>query len=404
MESLVKRLQARPDLEYAEPDHIGTGFETAPNDPNFSSQWYHKNTASTAAVPADIRSTLAWDITQGVATVIVAMVDTGLSTNLSEFAGRIEPGYDFVNGDADPSDDHNHGTRVASILGASGSNGTLVAGVNWRCRIMPLKGLNASNQGYYSDWADAIEYAADHGAKVINLSAGGYSTDWTLSNAIMNAVSRGVIFVAATGNDNTSVGYPASMKVVIAVGATGANDRLASWSNYGTSLDLVAPGDNMTCVNRDGTLRTGSYGTSYACPLVAGTASLLVGLRPELNQAEVCAILTASANDRVGDAADTPGFDNYYGWGRLNAYNALVMAMNTPEGAPAPGGGATLSWSSPPNASNRAPYRVQYKTSLGSAWMDCAETQFTYTSSTTRWTSTNPLPDCIYYRIGARPR
>ena len=329
-------------------------------------------------MPADIRSALAWDITQGLATVIVAIVDTGLSTNLSEFAGRIEPGYDFVNYDDDPSDDHNHGTRVASILAARGSNSTLVAGVNWFCRIMPLKGLNASNQGYYSDWADAIEYAVDHGARVINLSAGGYSTDslsatpsctpcpaaWSLWRPRATTTPAWDIRPACRWSSPSGPPDPTTARM--------------SWSNYGTALDLVAPGDNMTCVNRDGTLRTGSYGTSYASPLVAGVASLLVGVRPELNPQQVCALLTASADDRVGDASDTAGFDNYYGWGRLNAFNALMAALAARRArGHGQEPGAFVVQPAQCQQSNTLP--AQCAANLQSAWSNSAETQLIYT-------------------------
>ena len=326
---LVALLRANPAVAYAEPDYVGHGATTIPNDPEFSSQWQHRNLYCTSPVPADIRTVEAWDICRGDSNVVLAVLDTGLNTNLLEFSGRTVPGYDFANSDDDPADDHDHGTAVAGTAAATGNNSNQLAGVDWYCRIMPVKVLNSANWGYYSWWADGIEWAVSNGADVINLSAGGSSSDTTLSNAIMDAVSRGVIFITITHNDGSStIRFPGSMRTCITVGGTTTNDSRATWSNYGPEIDLVAPAENIRVILRDGSL-SDWYGTSFAAPLVAGVACLVRALQPDVDQRQMEQLLRATADDQVGDPAeDTLGFDVYHGSGRLNAFQALLRATN----------------------------------------------------------------------------
>ncbi len=400
VEHLLEVLRKNPAVEYTEPDHMGTGGMILPNDPNFTAQWYHYNTRYTnGTVPSDTRVVQAWDITQGNSNVIVAVLDTGLNTNLAEFTGRTVPGYDFANVDSNPADDHNHGTAVSSILAARGDNSNLIAGVNWCCRIMPVKVLNSANSGYYSWWADGIGWAVTNGCKVINLSAGGSSSDTTLSNAIMNAIAHGVIFVTITHNDGSVIRFPGSMRACITVGATTTNDQRSTFSNYGSAIDLVAPGEHITTVSRTGTILSEWSGTSFSAPQVAGVAAMLAGLRTNLTHDEACALLTTGADDQVGNASDTKGFDNYYGWGRLNAYNSLILAQASAHSTFSAGSTPILTWDSPPNASNRAPYIVQQCTSLTGTWSNASPTNFTYTATQTSWQPTNTAADLIYYRV-----
>ena len=406
-ESLVEALRANPAVEYAEPDGIGTGGATVPTDPHFASQWHHLNTVYTSnELPADIRSTLAWDITQGSTGVVVAVLDTGLATNVGEFTGRHVNGYDFAYGDSNPADDNDHGTAVASVLGANANNGSLIAGVDWNCRIMPVKVLNSGNSGLYSWWADGIAWALTNGADVINLSAGGSTADTTLSNAIMDAIAQGVVFVTITHNDGGgAIRFPGRMEACITVGATDTNDARASFSNYGSATDLVAPGNNMALVSRSGTLLTGWWGTSFAAPQVSGAAALLRGLYPGLTHGQVHTLLTAGADDQVGKPAeDVAGFDVYHGWGRLNAYNTLVLAGTRLDSAgwdPA----ASLRWASPPNASNREPYVVERSgTVTGEFAAVSSPEQFQYGTNVAVWQSSSPLQDSDYYRVAVTNR
>jgi subtilisin family serine protease len=135
--------------------------------PVFSTQWHHRNGTKPSAA---IQTPAAWDITQGTTNIIVAVLDSGLGVS-AEFTGRLVPGYNFAYGNTNTTDDHGHGSAVAGTLAANGNNGTVGAGVDWRCRIMPVKVLDSNNVGFYSDWAQAVDFAVNNGAEVINLSA-----------------------------------------------------------------------------------------------------------------------------------------------------------------------------------------------------------------------------------------
>lgn len=371
-EEWVERLQAHPLIEVVEPDWGGSGAAVFPNDPSFGDQWYHYNESTTGwVVRADIHTPEAWEITQGSSNIIVAVLDTGCTTSLVEFAGRMLPGYDFINDDDDPADGHGHGTAVAGVLCATGNNSQQVAGVDWNCRVMPLKVLDDTPlmYGLYSQWADAIDWAVDEGAKVINLSAGGESSGNRLRSAITNAIAHGLIFVTITHNDGSSlIRFPGRMPETIAVGATETNDVRCGFSNYGPEIDLVAPGDDIRVLLTNGTVGVSS-GTSFSGPMVAGTAALLCSLRPDLDHEAVRTLLNAGADDEVGDADDTPGFDNYYGWGRLNAANSLGLLGTEAAGVEmVESSSVQLTWGATANASNRQPYRVQYAHSLTGGW------------------------------------
>ncbi len=395
----LQQLSRHGWVEYAEPDGIGTGG-VIPSDPDILRQWHHTNSVKPTA---NIHTWQAWNITQGSSAVIVAMLDTGLNGDQPEFAGRVVPGYRFTNPacNTDTADDHGHGTMAAGILCASANNGVLGAGVDWHCRVMPIKVLDQNNSGYYSDWAQGIDYAVAQGAKVINLSAGGASSSITLSNAIARAIAKGVIFVTIAHNDGTNaIRFPGNLPLCITVGATDRNDVRAGFSNYGPEIDLVAPGVGITSVSRSGTLATWS-GTSFAAPQVAGVCSLLAAVRPGLTQSEARALLRAGADDQVGDAADTPGFDPYYGWGRLNAGNTLLLAQTRIDSIwRLPNGQVVLSWPSPPNAGSRQPYRIRAKSSLTGAWMQqTSPFGFGYSTNRTYWTNTNTKASVGFFEV-----
>jgi subtilisin family serine protease len=398
VDECVRRVQRHPWVEYAEPDGVGTGG-SVPNDPSFSSQWHHRNLAKP---PASIQTTLAWDITQGSTNVIVAILDTGLSSS-AEFTGRLVTGYNFAYTNSNTTDDQGHGTAVAGTVAANANNSTLVAGVDWRCRLMPVKVLDSGNYGLYSWWAQGIDYAVGNGAKVINLSAGGSGSSTTLTRAITNAIAHGVIFVTITHNDGTGViTYPGNLTNCITAGATDAQDRRTSFSNYGPQIDLCAPGTNIYTVSRTGTLQYW-WGTSFSAPQVAGVCALLASLRPTISHDEARLLLCAGADDGVGDATDTPGFDNYHGWGRLNAYSSLLLAQTRVDRAGWSNGLFQLSWSSPPNASNKQPYQVEFKSALTDSWtVSTGAAAFAYSTNRTFWSDTNLTSNARYYRVGLR--
>jgi len=383
----LARLENHPLLAYAEPDYIGTGGATVPNDPNYGDQWGHGN----------IQSPNAWDITTGTSAVIVAVLDTGVNTTLTEFSGRTVAGYDYANGDADPSDDNGHGTAVASVIGANTDNGYQMAGMDWNCRIMPVKVLNSENWGYLSWWTDGVDFAVSNGAKVINLSAGASNITYApLTSAITNAVAQGVIFVTITHNDSSPhVTFPGTLPETITVGATHPNDDRATFSNWGPEIDLVAPGTNIVAIYHTGAVYTW-WGTSFAAPHVAGVAALLASVRPDIDNEEVRTLLCAGAEDQVGNANDTPGFDNYYGWGRLNAWHTLQLAT-TPAEINRMYDTAIMTWGTPANASTKQPYKVETTADLSSPWVSLPASNITYSPSQAQFVI-DPLDGKSFYR------
>jgi thermitase len=357
------------EIEYAEPDYMGSvgGIEGVnPNDQYFYRQWGISNdgtfSLSPSVVGADIDMRNAWTISQGDSNIIVGIIDTGTKLDHPEFAGRIwknnreipnngidddangyiddVQGWDFANSDNDPTDDYGHGTNVTGIIGANGNNSIGYAGVDWNCKLMILKGINNNNFGYYSWWADAIYYAVNNGAKVINMSVGGTSSSITLQNAINYALANQVTVVASMMNTNTNVvAYPAGISGVIAVGSTNSNDvrtnpffwSSTSGSNFGNHLSVVAPGNYIYGLNYMSNTNYSTYwgGTSQATPLVTGLISLLLAQNPNRTPLQMKSIIEATAQDQVGNLSeDTPGWDQYYGYGRINAYKALTVTSN----------------------------------------------------------------------------
>lgn len=216
----------------------------------------------------------AWRSSRG--GVIVAVVDTGVDATHPDLAGKIVAGYDFVNRDDSPDDDQGHGTHVAGIACATPDNDTGIAGVGFDCKIMPVKVLDSNGGGNHSIIAEGIIWATDHSASVINLSLGGTTGSGALRDAVKYATSRGVIVVAAAGNDGTTEdNFPAAYPEAISVCATDQNDVVARFSNQAKSVDVCAPGVAILS-----TVRGGKYekwnGTSMATPNVSGVAALLV--------------------------------------------------------------------------------------------------------------------------------
>lgn len=320
-----------PNVLYAELDPTGSAG-AAPNDVYWGSQWSLENTGQNGGeVGADINTLMAWDYTTGDPQTVIAIIDTGIDLNHPDLSGKLTPGYDFVNNDASPQDDHGHGTHVAGIAAAQTNNATGIAGVCWDCQLMAVKTLNDENWGYYSWWISGIEYAVDHGADVINISAGGDSPSNALHDAVLYAYNSGVPVTAAMMNENSSTPfYPAAYAESISVGSTDRFDNRSSFSSYGDHIDLVAPGSSILSTMWDNQYATWS-GTSMATPHVSGTLGLLRTIKPALTVEELRSFLRQNADDQVGLAAeDTPGFDIYYGAGRLNAGKAVQNAAVTP--------------------------------------------------------------------------
>jgi subtilisin family serine protease len=339
-EQAVSAFEASPNVTYAHPD-FDVQLSALPNDPSFSSLWgFHNTGQSGGAADADIDAVEAWDIRTDASSIVVAVIDTGIDythpdlvdnmwVNPGEIAGDgvdndgngyIDDiyGYDFINNDADPMDDHNHGTHVAGTIGAQGDNGIGVAGVAWDVQLMALKFLGASGGGSSSGAIAAINYAAANGADIANNSWGGGGFSSSLQNAINNFVDGGGIFTAAAGNhggnNDDRPFYPANYNNVISVAASTRTDAKAGFSGFGVNtVDIAAPGAAILS-----TIPGNGYasfnGTSMATPVVSGAFAVLAAEYPEDTNQELI--------DRMMAAAD-PVLTEYTTYGRLNLSAAL---------------------------------------------------------------------------------
>lgn len=313
----IARLLARGDVEFATPNHLITAMGD-PNDPFFSFQWSLKQFGD-----VDIDATDAWDTYAGGSNITIAIIDSGVDLDHPDLQASIVPGYDFVNDDSVPDDDNGHGTHVAGIAAAVGNNGVGIAGISWRAGIMPLKILNAGGSGNTFDLSDAVHYAVDNGARVINLSVGAQGTKWPCNwpevDAAFNyAVSHGVLLVVAAGNGGQSnVNCPGAYDQVMAVGSTDSGDERSSFSNYGPRLDIAAPGSFIYSTVPGG--YGYNSGTSMATPHVAGLAALLWSLAPSLTDSQIRDLIQNTAED-LGSA----GWDQFFGYGRIDAGRAMA--------------------------------------------------------------------------------
>jgi len=344
---MVELFKRNPDVEYAEPNYIAHAF-LVPNDQYYHYQWHLNN-----PVHGGINMEEAWNLTTGDPSVVVAVIDTGVAYEdytRTVSGGTIHyyrapdlaythfvPGYNFVNNSSHPNDDNGHGTHVTGTIAQSTDNDIGTAGVAFNCSIMPVKVLNSYGSGSYTAIADGIKWAADNGAKVINMSLGGSQPSTTLQSALEHAYNKGVTIVCAAGNNGQpALSYPAAYDAYcIAVGATRYDETRASYSNYGNSLDLVAPGgDTSVDQNGDGygdgvlqqtfgsTYNDWGYwfyqGTSMAAPHVSGVAALVISYGVASTPDEVRNVLQTTAK-KLGPT----DFDPQYGWGRVDAYAAL---------------------------------------------------------------------------------
>ena len=366
-------------FEYVEPDYIGRGEgecieakisatkkimppSVAPNDTYFSQQWGLLNTGTfspTSVTGQDIKMADAWNITKGSSDIIVCILDSGAPIDHPELKNRIwtntkeipgngidddgngyvddVQGWNFADNNNNPYDNNGHGSNVTGIVGNIGNNNLGYAGIDWNCKLMLLKGLKADNTGFYSWWIYGIYYAVKNGAKVINMSLVGYDNSNALLDAVTFAWNNGVTIVACMGNENSGVlRFPAGHHQSINVGSVDDNGKrthpflnsspATSGSNVGQHIDVTAPGNFIYGITFKKLDNYDYYwgGTSQATPHVTGLVSLMLSLDKTLTPARIRDIIRATADDQTTNSMeDTPGFDIYNGYGRINAPRAL---------------------------------------------------------------------------------
>ncbi len=300
-----------------------------PTDPDFPKQWQWSNTGQSGGYPgADIDALQGWSIAVGDPSVTVAVLDTGCNLSQPEFADRLVPGWDFVDEDSDPSAVGDHGTFVTGLLGANTDNDFEVTGVDHYCKIMPVRVLTG---GTTFDLAQGLDFVAQQGVDVVTMSLG-YPADLpVVASAVEAVAASGAMLVASAGNSEVfgfaDIHWPAAYPLVVSVGWSTKFDLTSIESATGSTLDVVAPGQQVITVSPDGTGASESFsGSSAAAPSVAGMLSVMKGLNKYLSRSQLTDALLAGAEDLVGNPfKDVPGWDPYYGWGRVNLRRSLEL-------------------------------------------------------------------------------
>lgn len=366
IKELCNSISKNESVDFCEPDYIGEaggvkGFSTPPNDIFFSRQWGLYNdgslkptTGRKGKAGADMNVLKAWDIETGSSEIIVGILDSGTKIDHPDISSRIWVnieevkngrdddgngfiddinGYNFAYDNPNVKDDGGHGTNIAGTVGASTNNNLGYAGIDQNCRLMICKNLDDENLGEYSWWSASLYYAANNGARVINMSEGGYDYSKTLENAVNYAYEAGALIVASMMNKNNGDNYyPASFKNVLAIGATDTDDsrcREFTWgggSNWGKHIAVVAPGNRIYGLDYKDNSNYDVYwsGTSQSTAYVSGIASILLAQDPSRTNKDLKEIIIQTAIDKVGDTReDKAGWDQYYGYGRVDLYEAL---------------------------------------------------------------------------------
>ena len=319
-EQLINALKSDSRIKYVEKNMDSGQGAFLPNDAAFEDQWHH----------VTINSERAWDITKGSNDVIIAVLDSGIEIDNPDFSSeRFLSGFDFVNNDNTPDDDLNHGTYVIGVIAANTDNGIGGAGVDHNTRILPVKVINENNSGTTFDLVQGIEYAVSQGANIINMSLGNYPHANSLTDVFLMAQDNGTILISSAGNngiDSANVGFPGASPLTISVGATDINNNRAFFSATGSALDVVAPGSAVrtTSYRNNSNLLDFFSGTSASAPIVSGIAGLAKALDPDLTQDEFLNIITVTSEDQIDSSGlDTPGRDDFFGWGLINALAVL---------------------------------------------------------------------------------
>jgi len=308
-EQAVATVLARnPKIKFAEVDRL-IAPNLASNDPYYGSEWHLQT----------INAPTAWNTSVGTG-VTVAILDSGIDATHPDLQGKLVPGWNFYDNNSNTADIYGHGTMVAGVVAAQGNNGIGVAGVAWGAKLMPVRVTDTSGVGTLSAFANGLSYAADHGARVANLSFPVQSSSSTQTAAQYFMNKGGIVFNSA-GNYGTLDATPPS-NALVSVSATGSTDTLASWSSYGPYVDVSAPGVGIWTTTLGGGYSAVS-GTSFSSPLTAAVAALMMSANPSLAPSQIVSLLESSAVD-----LGTAGYDYQYGYGRVNAAAAVAAAAS----------------------------------------------------------------------------
>lgn len=308
MSDFINKLEKKPNIMSAEPDYRMSRLATN-NDPKYSKQWYHQI----------IGTEDAWNVTTGSDDIVVAVIDDGIDLHHRDLKNQIIAPYDVVLNSTSRISVGEHGTHVSGIIASTMNNGVGGTGIAPNIKIMPINVFDGEN-ALYSDVIAGIQYAIDQDADIINLSIGGTDPSEMLNEAIQRAYEAGILIIAAAGNEGENMyDYPAAYDHVLAVSATDSYDRLADFSNYGSYIDLAAPGTDIYS-----TLPHNQYeymsGTSMATPVIAGVAALVWSANPSLTNTQIEEQLYKTADD-LGPV----GRDIFFGNGRINAEKAVKI-------------------------------------------------------------------------------
>jgi len=306
-DAVVRALSGRHEVLFVEPDR-SFAPEALPDDPLYPEQWHLPRIAAESA----------WDLVPAGAGVVIAVLDTGVTSTHEDLAGRMVAGTNTYD-DGDSEDVHGHGTKVAGVAAAHTNNGLGVASVGSGAWIMPIRVTGSDGMAWASSLSAGLTWAADQGARVANMSFQGVASSATVKAAAQYFVEHGGVVVAGSGNLGTYESI-AETPWIVSVSATDQNDARASFSSSGAYVDLAAPGVNIRTTRRISGYAWGS-GTSYSGPVVAGVAALMLAVDPTLAPGEVETLLEATADD-----LGPPGWDAEFGYGRVNAGEAVWTA------------------------------------------------------------------------------
>lgn len=299
-----------PKFEFAEVDGMVQPNASA-NDPYYSSAWHLQK----------IQAPLAWDVSLGDG-VVIGILDSGVDGTHPDLVGKMVAGYNFYDNNTDTTDVHGHGTACAGAAAASSNNGIGVTGVSWNSKIMPLRISDTAGVGYWSMMASGITWAADHGARVVSLSYASMQTSSAVASAAAYMQNKGGCTVIAMSNTGALESTPNNQTEIFVTATSDSNDTFASWSTFGPSADISAPGYGIWTTQRGGTY--GSWwGTSFSTPIVAGVVALMMSANPNLPGQQIQSLLYQNADD-----LGALGWDQYYGHGRVNAVRAVTAAKN----------------------------------------------------------------------------